>query len=60
MDMVKDYDCEILYHPVKANMVDDAHIRKAVTAPIRDICLRMTVITLLLAQIREEGRTLEE
>ena len=24
LDVVKDYDCEILYHPAKANMVVDA------------------------------------
>ena len=51
--MVKDYDCEILYHPGKANVVADALSRKAVAASIRDICLRMTVITPLLEQIRE-------
>ncbi|KAA0044262.1 pol protein [Cucumis melo var. makuwa] len=28
LELVKDYDCEILYHPSKANMVDDAHSRK--------------------------------
>ena len=51
--MVKDYDYEILYHPAKANVVPDALSRKSVAAPIRDICLRMIVITPLLEQIRE-------
>lgn len=51
LDVVKDYDCEILYHPGKANVVADALSRKAFVAPIRDICLRMIVIT--LHQIRE-------
>ena len=51
--MLKDYDCEILYHPGKANVVADALSRKAVAALIRDICLRMTVITPLLEQIKE-------
>ena len=51
LDVVKDYDCEILYHLGKANVVANALSRKA--ASIRDICLRMTVVTLLLEQIRE-------
>ena len=51
LDVVKDYDCEILYHLGKANVVADALSRKA--ASIRDIYLRMTVVTPLLEQIRE-------
>ena len=51
LDVVNDYDCEILYHPRKANVVADALSRKA--APIRDVCSRMTVVTPLLEQIRE-------
>ena len=51
LDVVKDYDCEILYHPGKDNVVADALSRKA--APIRDVCMRLTVVTPLLEQIRE-------
>lgn len=51
--MVKDYDCEILYHPGKANVVVDALSRKAKSAPIQDICMRLTVMTLVLDTIRE-------
>lgn len=40
------------YHPGKVNVMADALIRKAVTAPIRDIMM-MTMITPLLKQIRE-------
>ena len=43
--MVKDYDCETLYLPGKANVVVDALSRKEVIDPIRDICMRMKVIT---------------
>ena len=53
LDVLKDYDCEILYHLGNANVVVDALSCKAVVAPIRDICLRMTVITPLLEHIRE-------
>ena len=28
LELVKDYDCEILYHPVKANNVADTLSRK--------------------------------
>ena len=51
LDVVKDYDCEILYHPGKANVVADAFSRKA--EPIGDVCMRMTVVTPLLEQIRK-------
>ena len=53
LDVLKDYDCEILYHPGKANVVADALSRKVSAAPIRDLCLRMSVNTPLLEQIRE-------
>ena len=43
----------VLYHSGKANVVVDALSRRAAVAPIRDICLRMTVITPLLERIRE-------
>ena len=53
MDVVKDYDCEILYHPWKANVVADALSRKEVATPIGYICMRMTVITPVLERIQE-------
>ena len=53
LDVVKDYDCEILYHPSKANVVADALSRRAVSTPIRNVCMRMTVMTPVLDTIRE-------
>ena len=52
LDVVKDYDCKILYHLVKANVVVVALSRKVATIPIRDLFLRMMVITQLLEWIR--------
>ena len=34
LDVVKDYDCEIHYHPGKANVVADALSRKQSAEPI--------------------------
>lgn len=50
--MVKDYDCEILYHPGKANVVADALSRRAESTPLRDVCLRLTMIAPVLDAIR--------
>lgn len=53
LDILKDYDCEILYHPGKANVVADALIRKTVGSQIGNVCLRMKVISPLLDMIKE-------
>ncbi|KAJ9539086.1 hypothetical protein OSB04_031819 [Centaurea solstitialis] len=43
MELIKDYDCEILYHPGKANVVVDALSRKAHVA---SICYTITHVTM--------------
>ena len=53
MDVLKDYDCEILYHPGKANVVANALSRKTVSTPIKDVWLRMMVISPLLDMIKK-------
>ena len=53
LDVLKDYDCEILYHPGKANVVADALSRKTEWTLIRNICMTMTVISSLLDMIKE-------
>ncbi|KAJ9544494.1 hypothetical protein OSB04_024201 [Centaurea solstitialis] len=45
LDVVKDYDCEILYHPGMANVVADALSRKKEHAPLRISHLKMSVTT---------------
>ncbi len=52
LDVLKDYDCEILYHPGKANVVADALSRKATSAPMPEMCLRLTVVAPLIDMIR--------
>lgn len=53
LDVLKDYDCEILYHPWKANVVASALSRKVAGSPIRGICMRVTVSPPLIDMIRE-------
>lgn len=53
LDVLKDYDCEILNHPGKANVVADALSRYPVGEPLRSICKRMTVVTPLHDAIRK-------
>ena len=54
MDVLKDYDCEILYHPGKANVVADSLSHKEASTLIRDVYLRVTVISPLLDMIKED------
>ena len=53
LDVVKDYDSEILYQPGKGNVVADALSRKTESASIQDIFLRLIVTTPVLDTIRE-------
>ena len=53
VDVVKDHDYEILYHPGKANVVADALSQRATSALIQDMCMRMTVMNQVLEIIKE-------
>nr|GFD09423.1 reverse transcriptase domain-containing protein [Tanacetum cinerariifolium] len=43
LELLSDYDCEIHYHPGKANIVDDALSRKERIKPLRVRALVMTI-----------------
>nr|GFB40470.1 putative reverse transcriptase domain-containing protein [Tanacetum cinerariifolium] len=46
LELLSDYDCEILYHPGKANVVTDALSRKERIKPLMVRALVMTVMTI--------------
>ena len=54
LDVVKDYDCEILYHPGKANVVADALSRKSAGSSTPTIYMRIVVDYLLVSLIRDD------
>ncbi|GJU14558.1 putative reverse transcriptase domain-containing protein [Tanacetum coccineum] len=53
IELLSDYDCEIRYHPGKANVVADALCHKEREKPLRVRALMMTVHNDLPKQIRE-------
>ncbi|GJU54629.1 putative reverse transcriptase domain-containing protein [Tanacetum coccineum] len=53
IELLSDYDCEIRYHPGKANVVAHALSRKERNKPLRVRALMMTVHNDLPKQIRE-------
>ncbi|GJW82819.1 putative reverse transcriptase domain-containing protein [Tanacetum coccineum] len=68
LELLSDYDCEIRYHPGKANVVADARSRKERIKPLRVRALVMTIVLNLPKQIlnaqsearKEENFTTED
>ncbi|GJY31733.1 putative reverse transcriptase domain-containing protein [Tanacetum coccineum] len=59
--IIRDYDCEIRYHPGKANVVVDALIRKERIKPLRVRSLVMTIHPNLPSQIlKAQTKALKE
>ena len=53
LDVVKDYNCEIIYHPGKANVVADALSRKSVGSSTPARCMRIAVDSPLVGLVRD-------
>ncbi|KAI3797402.1 hypothetical protein L1987_32659 [Smallanthus sonchifolius] len=51
LELLKDYDCEILYHPGKANVVADALSRKEQSDPIRIKACQLIIMPDLMNEI---------
>ncbi|KAI3503855.1 hypothetical protein L1887_32310 [Cichorium endivia] len=53
LELLKDYDCEILYHPGKANVVADALSRKEHEKVKRVKSLRIEVVSTLVDELKK-------
>ena len=52
--VVKDYDCEILYHPGKANVIINALSCKTASSSVKSLHMRISIDLPLLGMIRED------
>ena len=53
LDVIKDYDCEILYHPGKANEFVDALSHKSAGSSTPASCMRISVDSPHVSLIRD-------
>ncbi|KAI3776205.1 hypothetical protein L1987_45977 [Smallanthus sonchifolius] len=54
LELLKDYDCEIIYHPGKANVVADALSQKDVPTPIRVKACQLLVTSDVMSEIEKD------
>jgi hypothetical protein len=54
LELIKDYDCEILYHPGKANVVADALSRQGGSEPIRVKAYQLIMTPNVMKKIKED------
>ncbi|KAI3745933.1 hypothetical protein L6452_08345 [Arctium lappa] len=52
LELLKDYDCELHYHPGKANVVADALSRKGYSGSVQDTFVRVDVVSSLIDKIK--------
>ncbi|KAI3724050.1 hypothetical protein L2E82_35815 [Cichorium intybus] len=62
IELVNDYDCEIIYHERKANVVADALSRKVREKVVKGRSMRIEVVSTLIQKIKEaqDGALTEE
>ncbi|KAL4582129.1 hypothetical protein LXL04_006670 [Taraxacum kok-saghyz] len=53
IELINDYDCEIIYHEGKSNVVADALSRKAHERPIKGRSMRIEVVSNIIQMINE-------
>lgn len=52
LELISDYDCEIMYHSGKANVVADSLSCKTYKKTIRGISMRIDIISSLIKRIK--------
>ncbi|KAI3707605.1 hypothetical protein L6452_26231 [Arctium lappa] len=56
LELLKDYDCELLYHPRKANVVADALSQREYSGGVQATLARIDVVSNLIDQINSAQR----
>ncbi|KAI3709137.1 hypothetical protein L2E82_38896 [Cichorium intybus] len=56
LELISDYDCEIIYHPGKANVVADALSRKIHEKKIKGRSMRIDLVSSIIGRIKEAQR----
>nr|GEV52092.1 hypothetical protein [Tanacetum cinerariifolium] len=57
IELINDYDCEIRYHPEKANVVADALSRKEMIKPLHGFVAALVVLINGSSQSRQHGKS---